>query len=62
MIKTCSKVVRPISKVPLEYLRTLRTGSKSANKIKKVGRKWIGSTEHSYCMIGYRLDLFYLPF
>jgi len=33
------RAVRPTSKVPLEHPRTLRTGSRSANKIKKVGRK-----------------------
>ena len=41
--KTCSRVVRPMSKEPLEHCRehprTLRTGSRSANEIKKVGRK-----------------------
>jgi len=62
MMKTCSRVVRPMSKVPLEYPRTLRTGSRSADEIKKVGRKWTGSTESSCCMIGCGLDSFYLPF
>ena len=38
-MKICSKVVRPTSKVPLKHSRTLRTGLRSANKIKKVGRK-----------------------
>ena len=39
MTKTCSRAVRPMSKEPLEHPRTLRTGSRSADKIKKVGRK-----------------------
>jgi len=41
MTKTCLRAVGPMSKVPLEYSRTLRTGSRSADKIKikKVGRK-----------------------
>jgi len=39
MLKTYLKVVGPMSKVPFKYPRTLRTGSRSANKIKKVGRK-----------------------
>ena len=60
--KTCLKVVRPMSKVPLEHPRTLRTGSRSADKIKKVGRKWTESTESDCCMIGCGLNLFYLPF
>jgi len=51
-----------MSKVPLKHPRTLRTGSRLADKIKKVGRKWTGNTENSYYMIGYKLDLFYLPF
>jgi len=62
MMKICLKVVRPMSKVPLEHPRTLRTGSRSADKIKKVGKEWIGSMESSYCMIKYKLNLFYLPF
>ena len=61
-MKTCSRVVGPISKEPLEHPRTLRTGSRSANEIKKVGWKWTRSTESSYCMIGCGLNLFYLPF
>ena len=40
-------MVRPMSKEPLEHPRTLRTGSRSANEIKKVGRKWTGSMESS---------------
>ena len=39
MTKMHSKVVRPMSEESLEHLRTLRTGSKSADEIKKVGRK-----------------------
>jgi len=62
MMKTCSRVVRPMSEEPLEHPRTLRTDLRLANKIKKVGRKWTGSMESSCCMIRYRLDLFYLPF
>ena len=62
MTKMHLRAVRPMSKEPLKYPRTLRTGSRSADKIKKVGRKWIGNTESSYCMIGYGLDSFYLPF
>jgi len=62
MMKMCSRVVRPMSKVPLKHSRTLRIDSRSADKIKKVGRKWTGSTESSCCMIGCELDLFYLPF
>ena len=61
-MKTYSRAVGPMSEEPLEYPRTLRTGSRSANEIKKVGRKWTGSMESSYCVIGYKLDLFYLPF
>jgi len=38
-MKTRSRAVGPMSKVPLEYHRTLRTGSRLANEIKKVGRK-----------------------
>jgi len=34
-----SKVVGPMSEEPLEHPRALRTGSRSANEIKKVGRK-----------------------
>jgi len=60
--KTHLRVVRPMSEEPLKHPRILRTGSRSADEIKKVGRKWTGSTESGYCMIGYRLDLFYLPF
>ena len=62
MTKTCSRVVGPMSKEPLKHPRTLRTGSRSADEIKKVGRKWTGSTESGCCMIGCRLNLFYLPF
>ena len=62
MTKTCLRAVRPMSEEPLEHPRILRTGSRLANKIKKVSRKWTGSTESSCCMIRYRLDLFYLPF
>ena len=62
MTKTCSRVVGPMSEEPLEHLRTLRTGSRSADEIKKISRKWIGSTESSCYMIGYGLDSFYLPF
>ena len=61
-MKTCSRVVGPMSKIPLKHSRTLRTGSRSANGIKKVGRKWTGSTESGCCMIGCKLDLFYLLF
>jgi len=61
MMKMHSRVVRPMSKEPLKHLRTLRTGSGLADEIKKVGRKWTGSTESSCCMIGCRLDSFYLP-
>ena len=45
MMKTHSRVVGPMSKVPLEHPKTLRTDSRLANEIKKVGRKWTGSTE-----------------
>jgi len=38
-MKTCSRAVRPMSEKPLEYSRPLRTGSRSANEIKKVSRK-----------------------
>jgi len=38
-MKICSRVVRPMSNKPLEHPRTLITGSRSADKIKKVGRK-----------------------
>jgi len=47
---------------PLEHPRILRTGSRLADEIKKVGRKWIGSTESGCCMIGCRLNSFHLPF
>jgi len=43
MMKTCLRAVRPMSKVSLEHPRTLRTGSRLADEIKKVNRKWIGS-------------------
>jgi len=62
MTKTCSRTVGPMSKEPLEHPRTLRTGSRLANKIKKVGRKWTGSTESGCCIIGYGLNSFYLSF
>jgi len=62
MTKTRSRAVRPMSKELLEHPRTLRTGSRLANKIKKVSRKLTGSTESSCYMIEYRLDSFYLPF
>jgi len=39
MTKTYSRAVGPMSKEPLKHPRTLRTGSRSANEIKKVGRK-----------------------
>jgi len=39
MMKTYLRVVRSMSKEPLKYLRTLRTGSRLANEIKKVGKK-----------------------
>ena len=39
IMKTYSRAVRPMSEVPFEYPRTLRTGSRSASEIKKVGRK-----------------------
>ena len=39
MTKMHSKAVGPMSKAPLEHPRTLRTGSRLANEIKKVGRK-----------------------
>jgi len=60
--KTYSRAVGPMSEEPFEHPRTLRTGSRLANKIKKVGRKWTGSTESGCCIIRYRLDSFYLPF
>ena len=37
--KTHWRAVGPMSEVPLEHPRTLRTGSRLADKIKKVGRK-----------------------
>ena len=61
-MKTCLRAVGPMSKEPLEHPRTIRTGSRLADKIKKVSRKWTGSMESGYCMIGCRLDSFYLPF
>ena len=60
--KTHSRVVRPMSEEPLKHPRTLRTGSRSADKIKKVGRKWTESMESNCYMIGHELNLFYLPF
>jgi len=62
MIKMHSRAVRPMSEEPLEHPRTLRTGSRLADEIKKVGRKWTGSMESSCYVIGCRLDSFYLPF
>jgi len=56
------RAVGPMSREPLKHPRTLRTGSRLADKIKKVSRKWTGSTESSCCMIGCGLDSFYLPF
>jgi len=38
-MKMHSRAVGPMSEEPLEHPRTLRTGSRSANEIKKVGRK-----------------------
>jgi len=37
--KMHSRVVRPMTKEPLEHPKALRTGSRLADKIKKVGRK-----------------------
>ena len=51
-----------MSEVPLEHPRTLRTGSRLTNEIKKVGRKWTENTENGCCMIGCGLDSFYLSF
>jgi len=62
MMKMCSRAVGPMFKEPLEHPRILRTGSRLANEIKKVSRKWIGSIESNCCMIGCGLDSFYLPF
>jgi len=62
MMKTHSRVVGLMSKEPLKHPRTLRTGSRLADEIKKVSRKWTGSTESGYCVIGCGLDSFYLPF
>jgi len=62
MMKMCLRVVGPMSNEPLKHSRTLRTGSRLADEIKKVGRKWTESTESSYCMIRCRLDSFYLSF
>jgi len=39
MMKMHSRAVRPMSKEPLKHPRTLRTGSRLADKIKKVSRK-----------------------
>jgi len=39
MMKTHSRVVGPMSEELLKHPRTLRTGSRSANKIKKVCHK-----------------------
>jgi len=60
--KIHSRAVRPIFKESLEYPRTLRTSSRSANEIKKVGKKWTESTKSSCYIIEYELDLFYLSF
>ena len=60
--KMCSRAIGPMSKVPLKHSRTLRIGSRLANEIKKVGRKWTGSMESGCYMIGCRLNSFYLPF
>jgi len=38
-MKTCLRMVGPMSKVPLEHSRTLRTGLRLVNEIKKVSRK-----------------------
>jgi len=38
-MKTCSRAVGPMSEEPLEHPRTLRTGSRLADEIKKVSRK-----------------------
>jgi len=62
MTKTCSRAVGPMSEISLDHPGMLRTGSRSADEIKKVSRKWTGNTESGYCMIGYELDSFYLPF
>ena len=62
MIKMYLRVVRPMSKESIEYSKTLRTGSRSANEMKKVGRKWTGSTESGCCMVRCGLGSFYLPF
>ena len=37
-MKTYSRVVGLMSEVPFKYPRTLRTGLRSANEIKKIGR------------------------
>jgi len=60
--KTRLRAVGLMSEEPLEHSRTLRTGSRSADGIKKVGRKWTRSMESGYCMMGCGLDLFYLSF
>ena len=62
MTKTCLKVVRPMSEIPLKHSRILRMGSRLVDKIKKVGRKWTGSMKSGCCMIGCGLNSFYLPF
>ena len=62
MMKTRSRAVGPMFEEPLEHPRILRTGSRLADEIKKVSRKWIGSTESSCYMIGCRLNSFHLPF
>ena len=38
-MKKYLRLVGPMSKKPLKHSRTLRTGSRLANEIKKVGRK-----------------------
>jgi len=62
MTKICLRAVGLMSKVPLEHSRTLRTSSRSTNKIKKVHKKWTESIEHDYCMIECGLNSFYLLF
>jgi len=39
MMKMRLRTVGPMFKIPLKHSRTLITGSRSANKIKKAGRK-----------------------
>ena len=61
-MKTCLRAVGPMSEEPLKHPRTLRTGSRLVDKIKKVSRKWTGSTESGCCVIECELNSFYLPF